>query len=97
MSIKTIGVRYQSIWDGGIEIETYAILSLETGEVYDIESSEVEGLDICDSESVIIKNDEGSTTFVFDVEPSDDGDYFIEEEGLATARALYGYKGAEDE
>jgi len=48
-----IKVPYVSVWDGGVEIETFAKVNVKTGEVSDITVSDnVEGLEICERQYV---------------------------------------------
>jgi len=54
-SIK-IPVPYVSVWDGGTEVETSAIVDITTGEVTDIKQVDVKGLDICEREYIIMND-----------------------------------------
>ena len=51
-------VPYVSIWDGGIEIETTAIVDIRTGEVTDISSVDVNGLDICERQYIVMHGEQ---------------------------------------
>ena len=52
-----IHIPYVSVWDGGTEIETTATVDILTGEITDIISVEVNGLDICERQYIVM-NDE---------------------------------------
>lgn len=52
-----IKVPYVSVWDGGTEVETSAIVDIRTGEVTDVEAVDVSGLDVCEREYIVM-NDE---------------------------------------
>ena len=43
-----------SVWDGGIEIKTNCEYDPTTKEVSDIETSNVDGLDICEDEYILL-------------------------------------------
>jgi len=43
---------YVSVWDGGIEIRTRCIFSREMSTVFDVETADVEGLDVLEDEYV---------------------------------------------
>lgn len=43
---------YVSVWDGGIEIRTQCLFSRESSCVYDVESVDVNGLDVLEEEFV---------------------------------------------
>lgn len=43
---------YVSVWDGGIQIRTKCTYNRISGVVYDIETAEIEGLDILEDEYV---------------------------------------------
>lgn len=90
MKTNQIKIQYESIWDGGIEIITNASLNLQTGEITEIESVDVEDLDILDSESIIVIH--GSTTSYYDVVEID-GSYFVSKEDLKTINGLLADKG----
>jgi hypothetical protein len=47
-------VPYVSVWDGGVEVETTAVVNIKTGEVTDIQVVDVRGLDICESEYILM-------------------------------------------
>ena len=51
-----LNVLFVSSWDGGVTVTTSAVVNCETGEVTDIECADVEGLDNCE-EQYIIMND----------------------------------------
>ena len=51
-------VPYISVWDGGVEIETTAIVDIKTGEVTDISSTNVNGLDICERQYIIMHSEQ---------------------------------------
>lgn len=57
MDYCCIVVPYVSVWDGGIEIQTVATVNIITGEVTGIGTVNAEGLDICESEYIVM-NDE---------------------------------------
>jgi len=79
-------VEFQTIWDGGIEKYTPALLSLATGEIT-VKLNEIDGLYFRDSQSIIIKYKSGLTA-VYDV-IDDAGDYRVSEEDISSIRALY--------
>lgn len=82
-------IQFQSIWDGGTEVLTDALLDLESGEIVDIESTDdVEELDMLDSQSIFIKH--GNLTAAYDVIETDDG-YFISKKDLKTIRAFQAF------
>ena len=43
---------YVSIWDGGTVIQTACKFNTETKDAFDIETSDVDGLEICEDEHV---------------------------------------------
>jgi hypothetical protein len=43
---------YVTVWDGGIEIRTQCLFDKESSTVYDVESVEVNGLDILEEQYV---------------------------------------------
>lgn len=43
---------YVTVWDGGIEIRTQCLFNRESSTVYDVESVEVNGLEILEEEYV---------------------------------------------
>jgi hypothetical protein len=43
---------YVTVWDGGIEIRTQCLFDKESSTVYDVESVEVNGLDVLEEEFV---------------------------------------------
>jgi hypothetical protein len=43
---------YVSVWDGGVEVRTNCEYNLETGEVTDIETSDVSGVNCCEDEYI---------------------------------------------
>lgn len=49
-----VNAMYISKWDGGIEIENRCKVNLDTREVFDIERSSVDGIEVLDGEFVII-------------------------------------------
>ena len=57
-NICKISVPYVSIWDSGIEIETTAAVDIRTGEVTDIMSADVNGLDICERQYIIMSSEQ---------------------------------------
>lgn len=57
-----VKVPYITVWDGGIAIETTAIVDIRTGEVTDIEPADVEGLEVCEREYIVM-NDEQVSVF----------------------------------
>lgn len=61
---------YVSVWDGGIEIKTACNYNPETKDVTDVESSDVEGLDLdwLDEEYILLDNGEKITQFTLEGE-----------------------------
>ena len=57
-NICKIPVPYVSIWDGGIEIETSATVDILTGEITDIMSVDVDGLDICERQYIVMQGEQ---------------------------------------
>jgi hypothetical protein len=51
-----IPVPYVSVWDGGVEVETTALVNIKTGEVTDVTTAKVEGLDICEREYIVMND-----------------------------------------
>jgi len=51
-------VLYVSIWDGGTEIETTAIVDIRTGEVTDVTSVNVTGLELCEREYIVMNSEQ---------------------------------------
>ena len=49
-----VKAQYISVWDGGVTIATDCLFDVEANEVYDIESVDVDGLDICEREYVLL-------------------------------------------
>lgn len=47
---------YVSVWDGGVEIRTKCQYNPETKEVWDIDATDVDGLDICEDEYIELPN-----------------------------------------
>lgn len=78
-----VDVDYQSIWDGDTEVITSAKLNLLTGKICDIQSTEINGLDLLDTESIIVKHNNMVCMYdVFD----DNGSYHISKEDLNKIR-----------
>ena len=57
MDSLKLRVPYVSVWDGGITVETSATINLVSGEVTEIDVANVEGLNSCEEEYVML-NDE---------------------------------------
>jgi hypothetical protein len=53
-----IPIPYISVWDGGVEIETTAIVDIRTGEVTDVISVDVTGLDLCEREYIVMNSEQ---------------------------------------
>ena len=51
-------VPYVSIWDGDTSVETTADVNLETREVFNIKTIDVEGVDICEREYILLDDEE---------------------------------------
>ncbi|OGS70748.1 MAG: hypothetical protein A3F91_09555 [Flavobacteria bacterium RIFCSPLOWO2_12_FULL_35_11] len=84
---KKIDVDFQSIWDGGLEVISPAVLDLETGKLVHIEDwSEPEGAQELDSNSIILKM--GGMTVVYDLVVRGDS-YFISEKDLEKTKAFF--------
>jgi len=60
-----ITVPYVSVWDGGIEIKTTASADIKTGEISDIVPADVQGLEICESQHIILN---GEIVYVYEDE-----------------------------
>ena len=58
-NICKIPVPYVSVWDGGTEIETTAVVDIRTGEITDITSApEIRGLEICERQYIIMHSEQ---------------------------------------
>lgn len=55
---RIVSATYTSVWDGGIEITTNCKVNIDTGEVFDVEKSEVIGIDILEREYITINNED---------------------------------------
>lgn len=55
---------YVSVWDGGIEVRTNCMYNGNTKEVFDIEISDVDGLDILEDEYVELLDGEKVVDFI---------------------------------
>lgn len=55
---------YVSVWDGGTQIRTNCKFNPETRQVSDVESSDVEGLDICEEEFIELPNGDVVKDFI---------------------------------
>ena len=53
-----VHVPYISVWDGEIEIETTAVVDIKTGEITDITSVDVNGLDICERQYIVMQDEQ---------------------------------------
>jgi len=60
--VLKIIVPYVSVWDGGVEVESKALVDIKSGEVTDIEPVNVHGLEICEREYIVM-NDEQVDVF----------------------------------
>lgn len=58
--------KYVSVWDGGIEVKTNCEYNPTTKEVYDIETSDVDGLDVCEDEYVLLPDGTEVRDFIVD-------------------------------
>lgn len=58
--------KYVSVWDGGIEVKTNCQYDPTTKEVYDIETSDVDGLDVCEDEYVLLPDGTEVRDFIVD-------------------------------
>lgn len=58
----TFTVPYVSVWDGGIGIETTAKVDIRTGEVTDIMTANIHGLNLREREYIIM-NDEQADVY----------------------------------
>lgn len=65
MNDCVIKVPYVSLWDGGIKVETTANVNIRTGEVTDIASVDVTGLELCESQYISMN---GEQVFVYEDE-----------------------------
>lgn len=54
--MSTINATYVSVWDGGVEVRTKCFFNTETKEVSDIESADVNNLDVCEDEFIELPN-----------------------------------------
>ena len=52
MNSVKVPVDYVSVWDGGITVETNAVVDIKTGEVTDVIIADVKGLQICEREYI---------------------------------------------
>lgn len=62
---------YVTVWDGGIEIRTQCLFDKNSSTVYDVESVEVNGLDVLEAEFVELADG----TEIKDFLTEDDLDY----------------------
>lgn len=68
-----VRVPYVSVWDGGVEIVTSALLNIRTGEVTDIETVDPQDdVQICEREYIILNDEQ------VNVDSSDGNGYWIE-------------------
>ena len=51
-------VPYISVWDGGVEVESSAMVNIRTGEVTDVVTADVHGLDICEREYIVMNGEQ---------------------------------------
>jgi len=79
-----INVTYVSIWDSGSEVRSDAKLDIETGKIIDIESVDMDGLCVLNSENIVVRL--GSMTKVCEVIQDNDGDYAISTDDLNIIR-----------
>ena len=63
---KIMKAIYVSVWDGGVEVRTSCYFNVENRLVTDIESSDVDGLDILEREYVELEDGTEITVFDFD-------------------------------
>lgn len=49
-----ITAEYVTVWDGGVQVVTHCDFNLETLEVSNIQIAEVDGLDVCEREYVLL-------------------------------------------
>ncbi len=65
---KNMKATYVSVWDSGIEIRTACEINLDTKDVTDVESVEVDGLDTLNEQFVELPNGDKITEFTLDGE-----------------------------
>ncbi len=58
---------YVSVWDGGVTIRSKCEYDPETNEVSDIESKDVDGLEICEDEYIELDNGVEVRDFILDM------------------------------
>ena len=75
-----------SVWDGGIEIKTNCEYDPTTKEVSDIETSNVDGLDICEDEYILLPDGTEIRDFV------SENDENLTEEEIKKLRNLLNYQ-----
>lgn len=66
---KIVDAYFVSQWDGGLQIKTHCKVNMFTHEVFDIEQSQVEGVEVLDGEFVIIN---GKQYMVFEKDEYDE-------------------------
>lgn len=69
---------YVSIWDGGVRVETNCEFNPETKEVTDVDSVDVDGVDICDEEFIELPDGTEIKTFKMDGQYWVDGQVYEE-------------------
>lgn len=65
---EIVNATYVSVWDGGTEISTSCKYNKTTGDVTDIDSADVDGLDILDREYIVLEDGEEIEDFTIDGE-----------------------------
>lgn len=63
---EIVDATYVSVWDGGTEISTSCKYNKTTGDVTEIDSADVDGLDILDREYVLLSDGEEIEKFTID-------------------------------
>jgi len=78
------GVPYVSVWDGGVEVATTCTIDLATGNILDIKQTDVDGLDVCEREYIVLNDEQ------VDVLKDDDGVPWVRLEGAQRDKLLPG-------
>ena len=73
-----MNVTYVSVWDGGIEVRTKCQFDPLTTLVWDIESSDVQGLDVLEDEYILYQGEEIREF----LREGDEGDFGLTEEDM---------------
>lgn len=77
-------VPYVSVWDGGVEIGSTCTIDLTTGNILDIKQVDVDGVDVCEREYIVLNDEE------VDVLVDDDDVRWVRLEGAQRDKLLSG-------